>query len=268
MFWKRVVSAIIFSAVVILVIQKGGLWGFLAIVSFVVVLSTLEFSGLTIPKGNSLLLFFSIPINLLFCFSPLKPDWINVNPIFCLAIVLPFVYEIIRRKPHSALPNISSFVLCILYVGWLFGRHIILIRQMPDGINLLYLLVGITWCSDIGAYLVGKQFGKHKIIPAISPSKSLEGYIGGLIFGIAISLALCFWLLPNIKLFHAVIMGLIFTIIGQISDLAESVLKRGANVKDSGKLMPGHGGILDRCDSLVFITPALYYYCIYVLHIN
>jgi phosphatidate cytidylyltransferase len=268
MFWKRVVSAIIFAAVVILVIQKGGLWVFFALISLVVVLSTLEFSGLTIPKGNSLLLLFSIPINLLFCFSPLRPDWINVNLIFCLAIVLPFLYEIIRRQPHSALPNISSFVLCILYVGWLFGHHLILIRQMSDGINLIYLLVGITWCSDIGAYLVGKRLGKHKIITAISPSKSLEGYIGGLIFGIAISLALCFWLLPNIKPFHAVIMGLVFTIIGQLGDLAESILKRGANVKDSGKLMPGHGGILDRCDSLVFITPALYYYCIYVLHIN
>jgi phosphatidate cytidylyltransferase len=139
---------------------------------------------------------------------------------------------------------------------------------MPDGINLIYLLLGITWCSDIGAYLVGKQFGKRKIMPAISPNKSLEGYIGGLIFGVATSLAICSWLLPNIKPIHAVIMGLIFTIIGQIGDLAESILKRGANVKDSGKLMPGHGGILDRCDSLVFITPALYYYSVYILHIN
>jgi len=268
MFWKRVVSAIIFAAVVILVIQRGGLWGFLAIVSIIIVLSTLEFSGLTIPKGNSLLLFFSIPINLLFCFSPLKPDWIDVNPIFCLAIVLPFIYEIIRRKPHSALPNISSFALCILYVGWLFGHHLILIRQMSGGINLIYLLLGITWCSDIGAYMIGKRFGKHKIISAISPSKSLEGYIGGLIFGIIASLIFCFWLLPDIKTVHAVIMGLIFTIIGQIGDLAESILKRSANVKDSGKLIPGHGGILDRCDSLIFIAPALYYYSIYILHIN
>jgi phosphatidate cytidylyltransferase len=267
MFWKRFVSAIVFAAVVILVIQKGDLWGFLAIVSLVVILGTLEFSELTIPRGNSLLLFFSIPINLLFCFSPLK-DLIDTHLVLGLAVVLPFVYEIIRRKPQSALPNISSFVLCILYVGWLFGRHLTLIRQMPDGIELIYLLLGIAWGSDIGAYLIGKKFGKHRIIPAISPGKSLEGYIAGIFFGIAVSLAICCWLLPGIGLLQACIIGLILTIIGQIGDLAESILKRSANVKDSGKIMPGHGGILDRCDSLVFMTPALYYYSLYVIHIN
>ena len=267
MFWKRVVSAIIFAAVVILVIQKGGLWGFLAIVSLVVIIGTLEFSELAIPKRNSLLLFFVLPINLLFCFSPLK-DWIDIHAVLCFAILFPFVYEIIRRKPSSALPNISSFVLCVLYVGWLFGRHLILLRQMPDGVALIYLSLGIAWGSDIGAYLIGKQFGKHRIIPAISPGKSLEGYIAGIFFGIAVSLALCYWLLPDIGLLQACIMGLILTVMGQIGDLAESILKRSANVKDSGKIMPGHGGILDRCDSLVFITPALYYYSIYVLHLN
>jgi phosphatidate cytidylyltransferase len=265
MFWKRIVSAIIFAVLVILVIQKGGLWGFLSIVSIIIVIGTIEFSELTIPKGNRLLLLINIPINLAFCFSPLKPDWINANSIFCLAIILPFIYEIIKRKPSLALPNLSASVLCVLYVGWIFGHHLVLIRQMANGREVIYLLLSIAWSSDIGAYLVGKRLGKHKVIIAISPKKSIEGYIAGLLFGVGASIGVCHWLLPDINLIHAIIIGLVMTIIGQIGDLAESVLKRGANVKDSGKIMPGHGGILDRCDSIIFMTPALYYYLVFSL---
>jgi len=268
MFWKRVISAIVFAVLVILVIQKGGLWGFLSIVSVIIVISTIEFSELAIPKKNRLLLIINIPINLLLCFSPLKPDWINANLILCLAVILPFIYEIIIRRPNLALPNVSSSVLCVLYVGWIFGYHLVLLRQMADGKEIIYLLVSIAWSSDIGAYLIGRKLGKHKVIVAISPKKSVEGYIAGLLFGIGASIGICYWLLPSINLVHAIIIGLLMTIIGQIGDLAESVLKRSANVKDSGKIMPGHGGILDRCDSVIFMTPALYYYLLYVLKIG
>lgn len=265
MFWKRVISAIIFAVLVILVIQKGGLWGFLSLASIIIVIGTIEFSELTIPKGNRLLLLVNIPINLALCFSPSKPDWLNTNLILCLAVILPFVYELIKRKPHSALPNLSASVLCVLYVGWIFGYHLTLIRQMADGKEFIYLLLSIAWSSDIGAYLVGKRLGKHKVIVAISPKKSIEGYIAGLLFGMGASVGICHWLLPNISLAHAIIIGLVMTIIGQIGDLAESVLKRGADVKDSGKIMPGHGGILDQCDSIIFMTPALYYYLVFSL---
>lgn len=265
MFWKRVISAIIFAVLVILVIQKGGLFGFLSIVSIIVIIGTVEFSELTIPKRNRPLLIITIPLNLLLCFSPLKPDWINANLVLCLAVILPFLYEIIIRRPNLALPNLSSSVLCVLYVGWLFGYHLALLRQMTNGKEVIYLLVSIAWSSDIGAYLVGRKIGKHKVIVAISPKKSIEGYIAGLIFGVCASVGICYWLLPNVNLTHAIVIGSTMTIIGQLGDLAESVLKRSVNAKDSGKIMPGHGGILDRCDSIIFITPALYYYLLYIL---
>jgi phosphatidate cytidylyltransferase len=265
MFWKRVISAIIFASIVILVIHKGGLWGFFAIVTVAVILSTIEFSGFIISKRSKLRNLITIPINCLLCLSPLKPEFINVNLILFIAIILPFIYEIIRKEPDSALLNVSASVLCMLYIGWLFGYHLILLRQMPDGKELIYLLLGITWSGDIGAYLIGKRFGKHKVMPAISPKKSLEGYIAGLLFGIATSIALCHFLNLNIELYQAVILGIILTIMGQLGDLAESLMKRSAKIKDSGKIMPGHGGILDRCDSMIFITPTLYYYSLYVL---
>jgi len=265
MFWKRVISAIVFASIVISVIHLGGLWGFLALVSITVILSTVEFSGFIPSQKNRLPNIITIPINCLLCLSAIKSEFINANFILSIAVMLLFLFVIIRREPDSALLFVSSSVLSVLYVGWLFGYHIVLLRQMPNGRELIYLLMGITWVGDIAAYLVGKQFGKHKIIPSISPKKSLEGYIAGVIFGVVVSIALCYLLRLDIALHHAIILGVILTIIGQIGDLAESIMKRSAGLKDSGKIMPGHGGMLDRCDSMIFITPALYYYALYIL---
>jgi len=265
MFWKRFASAVIFGVLAILIIRSG-LWIFFVTVSLVVILSAYEFSRFA--SGGFLPGILNISIAWLICVSSFRPDWMDVNIVLCLAIGLPFLLEIIRRKPDLALLNISSALLGILYAGWLLGRHLILLRQMENGRNLIFLLVGITWSGDIGAYLVGMRFGKHKFIPAISPGKSVEGYIAGIVFSCVAALTIRHWLLPDIELLHIVALGIGLTIVGQVGDLAESLLKRGAKVKDSGSLMPGHGGILDRCDSMIFITPALYYYSVYILHIN
>jgi phosphatidate cytidylyltransferase len=263
MFLKRVISAIIFGAIVIFIVLDGT-WLFFAVVSLVIVLGSIEFSKLA--KSNLVLKFLIIFFAWLICLSSFKPEWLDINLIIFLSICLPFLIEILRRKPDSAFFNVSSVLLGIFYIGWLFGRHLILLRQMPDGRNLIFLLAGITWSGDIGAYLIGMFFGKHKIIPAISPGKSLEGYIAGIVLSCITALIISHFLLPEIWIVHIIILGIGLTIIGQIGDLAESMLKRSAKVKDSGKLMPGHGGILDRCDSMMFITPALYYYALYLIY--
>jgi phosphatidate cytidylyltransferase len=260
MFWTRVASAVVYGILVILVVLKGGPWGFFALVSAVVILGTVEFSRLAGSKGGFLRSLPNVLIAWLFCLSPLYPNWINTNLLLCFAIGLPFLMEIIRRNPSTALLNVSSDLLGIVYIGWLFGWHLIQVRLMADGCYLILLLAGITWGGDIGAYLTGKRFGKHKAIPKISPGKSIEGYIGGIALSVTAALTIRHWLLPNMSLLHTVILGIGLTIVGQIGDLAESLLKRSANVKDSGSLMPGHGGILDRCDSMIFAVPALYYY--------
>jgi len=274
MFWTRVASAVVFGVLVVLIVQSG-LWVFFIAVSIVVILSAYEFSRLVGSTGEGthsefkdssstkfhvLRLVSCVSLAWLLCLSSFKPNWIDVNLVLCLAIGLPFSTEIIKRNPRSALLNTSSALLGILYVGWLFGRHLILLRQMPDGRHLVFLLLGITWSGDIGAYLIGIRFGKHKVVPAISKGKSIEGYIAGIVFSVITALAIRHWLLSSIRLLHVVVLGIGLTIIGQIGDLAESLLKRSANVKDSGRLMPGHGGLLDRCDSMIFIAPALYYY--------
>jgi len=266
MFWTRLISAIIFGTIVVIAIQMGNHLTFFIIVSIFVILSAIEFLNLANPSENSVIKCINVFTTWLVCLSSFKPDWIDINLVFCLAIGLPFIIEIIKRKPKLALLSASSAILGFFYIGWLFGRHLILLRQMSDGKLLIFLLISVAWSSDIGAYLIGKKFGKHKIIPSISPGKSLEGFISGIAFGVLASLFSYFYL--NINPVHAIIMGIMLTIIGQLGDLAESLMKRSANVKDSGKLMPGHGGILDRCDSMIFITPALYYYCMSILKLK
>jgi phosphatidate cytidylyltransferase len=268
MFWTRVLSAIVLGILVVFIVLQSELWIFFALVSLIVILGAIEFSRMAGSADSLPSRLSSVLIAWLFCLSSFRPDWLDINLVFCLAVGLPFLIEIIRRNPNSALLNISSALLGVFYIGWLFGRHAILLRQMSDGRNLIILLAGITWSGDIGAYLIGSRFGKHKVIPSISPGKSIEGYLAGIVFSCAAGLIISHWLLPDIGLLHIIILGIGLAIVGQIGDLSESLLKRGANMKDSGGIMPGHGGILDRCDSIIFIAPVLYYYSIYVLHLS
>jgi len=191
-------------------------------------------------------------------------QFVDSELLIYLSIFVPFVYQIIKRESASAFSTIFIFFAGTIYVGWAFGRHLILIRSLPDGAFLIFLFIAIIWCGDTGAYAVGKSLGKHKLIPAISPGKTVEGSIGGLLFGTLGGIAIKYAFLPELAVYHVIILGCLLGIIGQISDLGESLLKRDADVKDSGNLIPGHGGIFDRCDSMVFTAPVLYYYLKFV----
>lgn len=159
-------------------------------------------------------------------------------------------------------PRTSLFETCynlsaVLY-SVIFLSHLYLLRQLPHGMELTFLTVFLVWSTDIGAYIIGRQFGSHLLAPQVSPKKTVEGAFGGLLF--SLGAALVFWYFIGgatwIMFFcFAVIIG----IGAQVGDLFESALKRSAGVKDSGKIIPGHGGILDRFDSLIFIFPLVYH---------
>ena len=136
----------------------------------------------------------------------------------------------------------------------------------PVGSELILFLLVVTWCGDTAAYILGKRLGKHKLVPQISPGKTVEGTIAGLCIGALGGLGIWFLLLEEmLGPVHALGLGILLGIVSQISDLSESIIKRTANVKDSGTLIPGHGGFLDRCDSLIFSAPTLYYYFQYAI---
>lgn len=149
----------------------------------------------------------------------------------------------------------------LLYVGWTLS-YVLKIRSLSEGLWLIFFLVLVTWAGDTGAYYTGISLGRRPLAPKLSPKKTVEGLIGGWIFAMAAALASSYWFLPSFGPLDAIAASFVLTGAGLIGDLSESALKRSAGVKDSGWLLPGHGGVLDRIDSLLFTSPVFYYYVV------
>lgn len=148
----------------------------------------------------------------------------------------------------------------VLYVG-LFLPHFVLLHQIPEvGRFLTVFVVAVGMGGDTGGYFVGREFGRHKLIPAVSPGKTVEGALGIVAGSIAAALFCRWWLLPEMGWLESVGIASVMSVLGQIGDLSESVIKRTYGTKESGWIFPGHGGVLDRIDSLVFPVAFLYYY--------
>jgi phosphatidate cytidylyltransferase len=150
-----------------------------------------------------------------------------------------------------------------LYVGGLLsslGR----LHLANHGGQWVLLAMWIAWASDTGAYFAGRFFGKHKLAPRVSPSKTIEGAIGGVLGSLTGALAAHFWFLPSLPLLHAIGLTVIANVLGQCGDLVESLVKRSTGVKDSGSILPGHGGMLDRVDALMFTSTACLLYTLWI----
>jgi len=156
----------------------------------------------------------------------------------------------------NKIANVSATIFTALYVGFLFGR-LILLRQLDEGIALTFLVLSVIWANDIAAYLIGRRFGKKRLAPKISPKKTWEGTISGIFAAVIISLLFIFF--TRLSVFELIIISIFVSTAGLLGDLFESQFKRWADVKDSGRLIPGHGGFLDRFDSLLFGAAAGYY---------
>ena len=187
--------------------------------------------------------------------------WGSTGIISSLFLAL-FILVIITIAVYPSLDNglffISRLWFGIFYVGFC-SAHLILLRSLPQGIYWLLVLTAVTAFSDTGAYYVGRAVGKTKLYPALSPGKTRAGAVGGIIGGMLGGLVVAAILFEGINPVTVAILGLLLSAIGIIGDLIESFIKRVSGVKDSGQILPGHGGLLDRCDSLLLTAPALYY---------
>lgn len=182
-----------------------------------------------------------------------------LHPVAVGGLVLAtFAFLLIRGSPTSALANGAATIATPLYVGGLFSFALPL-RGLPEGREWLLLAVLGTFAVDTSAYLVGTFWGRHRLAPSISPGKTWEGAMGGLAGGVGASLALVAVLGLPLSWPGTATLGLGIGLLAQVGDLAQSLLKRSAGVKDAGKLLPGHGGVLDRLDSVVFVLPIVYY---------
>lgn len=193
-------------------------------------------------------------------------SFIDFEILILILMPLLLLIELFRNK-ESAILNLGSTLLGIFYIG-LFAASILKIREFFGYSNLLYsqgglLIISVLisiWACDSGAFFIGSALGKHKLFPRVSPKKSWEGAIAGFLFSIAAMIALRSIFLDFLSLQNVIIIGLIAGIFGQTGDLIESLLKRDAAVKDSSSIIPGHGGIFDRFDSLLFTAPLVYLY--------
>jgi phosphatidate cytidylyltransferase len=172
-----------------------------------------------------------------------------------------------RQEPREMFASHSRLVWGVCYIAFLYPL-VFLVGEigpgsgdgLPSGGDCLLFLFAVLWVGDTAAMWVGSTLGKHKLAPTVSPNKTVEGFVGGLLGALAIGVIMLFWRFESVPWYHVVLLALGCSFCGQIGDLAESVWKRSLGIKDSSALIPGHGGVLDRFDSLLFAAPFMYFY--------
>ena len=238
--------------VVLLALTIGGLYEFFYLI---------KKKGIPIYSYTGILIGVMIPLSIYFGFAPTK-TWELLFIVLLLFSI--FILQFVRNDNENAIVGISTTLFGILYVSWLFS-FLIKIRFLlpePSGIKLVAFILLITKSGDIGALLIGSKYGRHPLLPRVSPNKTIEGSLGSFAFS-ALAAVLGASLLPEefgFSLFHIAMIGVMFGGIGQVGDLSESLIKRDLNVKDSGKLLPALGGVLDAIDSVLFSAPVFYFY--------
>lgn len=262
---KRLVSALFLIGVSVASVKAS--WVFTAVVIFLIIFGLHEFFTLVEKKGIKLYKYFGIAVGAIIPLSiyhkfELTRGWELLFIVLLLLII--FLLQFARRDNRGAVEGISTLLFGILYISWLFS-FIIKVRYLPNGMNFLAALLLITKSGDIGAYLIGTRFGRHPLVSWISPKKSIEGAIGGIIFSVLAALASKAFILV-LSSAHLIILGVCLGILGQLGDLSESLIKRDCQTKDSGSIFPGMGGVLDIIDSLLFTTPVFYFYINFLIN--
>jgi len=182
-------------------------------------------------------------------------------------LALPITLLLARGSFERRLKDTALIAFGVLYIGFTLST-VASTRLLAGGERLVLFLALVTWAADTGAYYAGTLWGKHPLAPSISPKKTIEGVGGGVGLALLAALVAQIFFVPELSLTDMVILGLLLTAAGLIGDLCESAIKRRSGVKDSGNILPGHGGMLDRLDSLLFTAPAFYYYVTYVRGIS
>ena len=259
---KRVASALVLLPVFLAIVVKAPAFMFNALVVIASAAALWELTRLLDQGGRPVYRSLALVVGTLVTASFAGAGL--VDPLFLPALTLTVAVGAVLSAPVcrgvTVTEPVANTLLAVLYVGWLLGFGILLHHTSPLGDDLVLFLVGVTWIGETSAYLVGSAIGRHKLAPVISPKKTVEGAAAQVVASVISGAALGAWLLPQCGLGVVVTGGALLGIVGQIGDLAESVIKRSVGTKDTGALIPGHGGVLDRIDSLLFNLPAFYYF--------
>lgn len=259
--FARELTSLVASPFIIWAIGWADAWVWIVTVSLVAVVALWEFLLIAERKGYPIQKPLALAL-MLVILATLVSSTVSVQlGIVAVLLAVPASYVFARCDLDSALPASGVTVLAILYLG-LLGGSLIRLRTDFDGWGpkLLFFLLIVVWTGDSGAYYVGRRFGRHKLCPRVSPKKTVEGAVGGVAISLLSAMVVHYTFFTAFPLAHVLICALLVTLAGILGDLVESAWKRSAAVKDSGGLLPGHGGFLDRIDSILFAAPILYGY--------
>jgi phosphatidate cytidylyltransferase len=256
---QRVITAIIFGAILILCTIVGGIPFIVLTYLFasIAVFELLKMRNIKLLSFPGLLSYILLWVFLL----PSKYQYIlndlNVTKMeFTFLIVLLFLTYTVLTKNKFTFDDVAFSILSILYVGMGFYYFM---ETRDAGLVYIFYSLFIIWATDSGAYFTGRAIGKRKLWPEISPNKTIEGFIGGIISALIVSILFGVFTEMNASIIWLSIVTIFLSIFGQVGDLVESALKRHYEIKDSGHILPGHGGILDRFDSLLFVWPLIHF---------
>ncbi|MBI3610213.1 MAG: phosphatidate cytidylyltransferase [Nitrospirae bacterium] len=268
MHWKRVVVAVVFLPFFYVLVRYLSPLAFFLVVLLGIWLGQLEFYRLYYPVGRRGLILFGLLCGGGVAGHFYTPGLFTDREVLTVLMGAVLLHRLAtQRDLGAALTDTAVSALGVFYVGWFLG-HLVLLRNLEQGEFLIFFLFLVTWAGDTGAYYAGKGLGRRRLAPRISPNKTVEGAIGGLIASLLAAFLAQRWFLPFLSTQDGFFLGLLLGILGQMGDLTESMFKRSAGVKDSGRFLPGHGGILDKVDSLIFTAPAFYYYLLWIKQVG
>ncbi len=266
---KRWITGLVAVPFLILLISKGGPFLFAGVISLVCILALWEYFRIVMQSQSKSDQWFIMATGYItgtiiiwtayMHLSELVLGLILLNFLVCAMIALP------QFKSDSSITEaVFKQVLGVIYIPLLLS-YLVMIRNGLDGIIWIYLLLIVVFAGDIGAFYVGSYLGRRKLCPAVSPAKTVEGSIGGLAFSVVAGTIFKSLVMPSLPWAGSALFFVAVNLAGQTGDLFESLLKRGGNIKDSGAILPGHGGLLDRIDALLFAAPVAYFLKAYIL---
>ena len=262
---KRWITGIVVAPALFAAIYFGTEPVFTIIVMLLILGGVVEYNNMVFSKDSYWEKSEGLVIGILI---PLAAFFGNIQLMFAtvtFAVIAVFLLFLFRLKDHMFdITVLTKVVFGFLYIPVMVS-YFILARQFEDGIQWVFFIIILAFSGDISAYYVGKYMGKKKLMPSVSAGKTVEGTLGLIVGSIAGCIIFKLVFFRELPLIHAISLGFMGSILGQLGDLCESAIKRTFLIKDSGFLLPGHGGVLDRLDSLIFIIPFVYYYKVFVI---
>jgi phosphatidate cytidylyltransferase len=257
---KRWITGIIAVPILVTLIIYAPPPLFDAFIILIILVAATEYNRMIFGEGRIREKTEIMAVSLIIPLAVIAGDTALVLAVVVLFMIAVFALHLLQvREGDTAIASVANVVFGSIYIP-LTLSHFILVRRGDGGVVWIFFILVLAFAGDIAAFYVGRTWGRRKLLPAVSPGKTEEGMYG-LIAGSTIACIVFQQIfLPQLPVVHAAVLGCVGSIIGQLGDLCESAIKRASGFKDSGALLPGHGGLLDRLDCLIFIVPFVYYY--------